>query len=51
MYFDGHYFIGADNGIFTMIMGEIKADKIVIINIHNQKIKLFLFRFLTLLSK
>lgn len=36
MYFDGHYFIGADNGIFTMIKGEIKADKIVIINIHNQ---------------
>ncbi|MEC8547565.1 MAG: SAM-dependent chlorinase/fluorinase [Bacteroidota bacterium] len=36
MYFDGHYFIGADNGIFTMIMGEIKADKIVIININNQ---------------
>ena len=36
MYFDGHYFIGADNGILTMIKGEIKADKIVIINIHNQ---------------
>ena len=36
MYFDGHYFIGADNGIFTIIKGEIKADKIVIINIHNQ---------------
>lgn len=36
MYFDGHYFIGADNGIFTMIKGEIKADKIVIININNQ---------------
>ena len=36
MYFDGHYFIGADNGIFAMIKGDFKADKIVAINIHEQ---------------
>ena len=36
MLFDGHYFIGADNGIFSIIKGVIKADKIVAINIHDQ---------------
>ena len=36
MFFDGHYFIGADNGIFTMIKGDFKPDKIVAINIHDQ---------------
>ncbi len=36
MFFDGHYFLGADNGIFSMIMGDLKADKIVTINIHDQ---------------
>ena len=36
MFFDGHYFIGADNGIFSIIKGVLKADKIVAINIHDQ---------------
>ncbi len=36
MLFDGHYFIGADNGIFAMIKGELKSEKIVSINIHDQ---------------
>ena len=36
MYFDGHYFIGADNGIFAMVKGDFKADKVVAINIHEQ---------------
>ena len=27
MFFDGHYFIGADNGIFSIIKGVFKADK------------------------
>ena len=36
MYFDGHYFIGADNGIFAMVKGDFKADKVVAINIHDQ---------------
>jgi len=36
MLFDGHYFIGADNGIFSIIKGVLKADKIVAINIHDQ---------------
>ena len=35
MYFDGHYFIGADNGIFAMIKGS-KSDKTVLINIHDK---------------
>jgi S-adenosylmethionine hydrolase len=41
MFFDGHYFIGADNGIFSMIIGELKADKIVTINIHDQSAIIF----------
>ena len=36
MFFDGHYFIGADNGIFAMVKGDFKADKVVAINIHDQ---------------
>ena len=34
MKFDDNYFIGADNGIFSMIIGDFKADSIVEINIH-----------------
>jgi len=41
MFFDGHYFIGADNGIFSIIKGALKADKIVSINIHDQSENLF----------
>lgn len=36
IYLDGHYFICADNGILSLISSEIKADKIVEINIHNK---------------
>ena len=41
MFFDGHYFIGADNGIFSIIKGVFKADKIVTINIHDQSTIVF----------
>ena len=34
MKFDDNYFIGANNGIFSMIIGDFKADSIVEINIH-----------------
>ena len=34
MKFDDNYFIGADNGVFSMIIGDFKADSIVEINIH-----------------
>jgi len=34
MKFDNNYFIGADNGIFSMIIDDFKADSIVEINIH-----------------
>ncbi|MEE3034324.1 MAG: SAM-dependent chlorinase/fluorinase [Bacteroidota bacterium] len=34
MLFEEHYFIGSDNGIFSMIKNDLKADKIVEINIH-----------------
>ncbi len=34
MKFDNNYFIGADNGIFSMILDDYKADSIVEINIH-----------------
>lgn len=33
MKFKGHYFVGADNGIFGIILGENKADEVVEINI------------------
>ncbi|MGB0377021.1 MAG: SAM hydrolase/SAM-dependent halogenase family protein [Flavobacteriaceae bacterium] len=33
---DDHYFIGANNGILSMIQPELQADKIVEINIHQQ---------------
>jgi len=36
IYLDGHYFICADNGILSLIASEIKADKIVEINIHDK---------------
>ena len=36
MYFDVHYFIGADNGIFAMIKGDLRSEKIVLINIHDK---------------
>jgi len=34
MLFEGHYFIGADNGILSMIRENFNAKKIVEINIH-----------------
>ena len=33
--FKGHFFIGANNGIFSLLMEDQNADKIVEINIHN----------------
>ena len=41
MLFDGHYFIGADNGIFSLIIDGKKADKIVNINIHKNIVTSF----------
>ena len=37
MLFEGHYFIGSDNGIFSMIKDDLKAEKIVEINIHEKE--------------
>ena len=34
MKFNDNYFIGADNGVFSMIIGDFKADSMVEINIH-----------------
>ena len=39
--YDGHYFIGADNGIFSLLMGDTTPDKIVEINIHQNVITSF----------
>jgi len=33
MKFNGHYFVGADNGIFSIVLGEQKADELVEIEI------------------
>lgn len=41
MMFDGHYFIGADNGIFSLIINNKKADVIVSINIHKNIVTSF----------
>lgn len=38
MLFDGHYFIGADNGIFGSLINKLNAEKIVQINIHDRLI-------------
>lgn len=35
LYLDGHYFICANNGIISLIAAEIKPEKVVEINIHN----------------
>jgi S-adenosylmethionine hydrolase len=34
MKLDDHFFVGADNGVFSLIKEEIKPEKIVAINIH-----------------
>ena len=39
--FEGHFFIGADNGILSMIINDLKASKIVEINIHKAVISSF----------
>ena len=36
MQYDGHYFIGADNGIFGSLINKVNAEKIVQINIHDR---------------
>ena len=41
MEFEGHYFIGADNGIFSLIKEGLSAKKIVVINIHNTLVTSF----------
>ena len=41
MEFEGHYFIGADNGIFSLIKEGLSAKKIVAINIHNSLVTSF----------
>ena len=41
MYFDDHYFIGANNGIFSLITEDLIPDKIVEINIHQNIISNF----------
>jgi S-adenosylmethionine hydrolase len=41
MEFDGHFFIGADNGIFSLIKEELESTKIVAINIHKSVITSF----------
>ena len=38
MLYDGHYFIGADNGIFGGLTSKLNAEKIVQINIHDRLI-------------
>ena len=38
---DDHYFIGSDNGIFSLIFVEKKINKIFEINIHNKVISSF----------
>ena len=39
--YDGHYFIGADNGVFSLLMSDTTPEKIVEINIHQNVITSF----------
>ena len=41
MLLNGHYFIGADNGVFSLITEETQPEKIVEINIHQNLISSF----------
>ena len=41
MSYDGHYFIGADNGVFSLVTSGAKAEKIVEINIHQNIVSSF----------
>jgi S-adenosylmethionine hydrolase len=41
MHFDGHYFVGANNGVFALIIEEMKYEKLVEINIHNTLLTTF----------
>ena len=41
MLFDGHYFVGANNGVFALIIEEMKYEKLVEINIHNNLLTTF----------
>ena len=41
MEIQGHYFIGADNGILSLIKEDFKAKKIVQVNIHQNVVTAF----------
>ena len=41
MFFDGHYFIGADNGVFSLIINNKNAVNIFSINIHKNIVTSF----------
>lgn len=36
---DGHYFICADNGVLSLLAGEVRPEKVVEINIHNHVVR------------
>lgn len=50
MCFKGHYFIGADNGIFSLILGEEQAEEVVEINLM-QDLRYLHFPLADILSK
>ena len=41
MAYDGHYFIGANNGIFSLLLEENKYEKLIEINIHKTVLSSF----------
>ena len=41
MQFDGHYFIGANNGIFSLLLEEMRYERMVEINIHDTVLTTF----------
>lgn len=50
MQYNGHYFVGADNGIFSIILGENKADQLVEIEI-TQDLRFLHFPLADILAK
>ena len=41
MSFDNHYFIGANNGIFSLLLEGRRFDKLIEINIHEVSVSSF----------
>ena len=44
MYAHGHYFVGADNGFFSILLDDFKPEKIVSLNINQKTVNTYITR-------